>query len=148
MKTKLLLLSLCWLLGGHALRAQTTITSFAPASGTVGTSVTITGTNFSTTPANNVVKFNGVTATVTASTATSITATVPTGATSGTISVTVAGTATSATSFTVVVPPTIASFAPASGTVGTSVTITGTNFSTTPANNIVFFGATRATVTG
>ncbi|MFM8833453.1 MAG: IPT/TIG domain-containing protein, partial [Cytophagales bacterium] len=40
----------------------------------MGTSVTITGTNFSTTPANNVVKFNGVTATVTASTATSITA--------------------------------------------------------------------------
>ncbi|MFM8744033.1 MAG: IPT/TIG domain-containing protein, partial [Cytophagales bacterium] len=100
MKTKLLLLSLCWLLGGHAPRAQT-IESFAPASGAVGTSVTLTGTNFSTTPANNVVKFNGVTATVTASTATSITATVPTGATSGTISVTTmtGGMATSANFF-------------------------------------------------
>ena len=44
-------------------------------------------------------------------------------------------------------PPTITSFTPASGPVGTSVTITGTNFDTTPANNIVYFGATRATVT-
>ena len=43
--------------------------------------------------------------------------------------------------------PTIANFSPASGPVGTPVTITGTNFSTTPANNIVFFGATQATVT-
>jgi ligand-binding sensor domain-containing protein len=77
-----------------------TIASFSPASGAVGTTVTLTGTNFSTTPANNLVKFNEVTATVTASTATSITATVPTGATSGTISVTVAGnTATSANFF-------------------------------------------------
>ncbi|MFM7486515.1 MAG: FG-GAP-like repeat-containing protein, partial [Cytophagales bacterium] len=65
-----------------------------------------------------------------------------------TISVTVAGSAaTSATSFMILVPPTIASFSPASGALGTSVTITGTNFSTTPADNIVFFGATRATVT-
>ncbi|TXI68435.1 MAG: hypothetical protein E6Q41_04105, partial [Cyclobacteriaceae bacterium] len=44
-------------------------------------------------------------------------------------------------------PPTITSFTPATGAVGTTVTITGTNFSTTPANNIVYFGATKATVT-
>ncbi len=43
--------------------------------------------------------------------------------------------------------PTIVSFTPTSGPVGTSVTITGTNFSTTPGNNIVYFGATRASVT-
>ena len=43
--------------------------------------------------------------------------------------------------------PTIISFTPASGTIGTSVTIIGTNFSATPTNNIVFFGATKATVT-
>ena len=41
----------------------------------------------------------------------------------------------------------ITSFTPSSGTVGSSVTIIGTGFNTTPANNIVFFGATRATVT-
>ena len=43
-------------------------------------------------------------------------------------------------------PPTITTFAPTSGPVGTTVIITGTNFNTTPANNIVFFGATRAIV--
>jgi hypothetical protein len=42
--------------------------------------------------------------------------------------------------------PSITTFAPASGAIGTTVIITGTNFNTTLANNIVFFGATRATV--
>ncbi len=126
-----------------------TITSFTPASGTVTTSVTITGTNFNSTPVNNTVKFNGTTATVTASTSTSITTTVPVGATTGPITVTVNGqTATSGTNFTVIFPPTITSFTPASGIIGAQVKITGTNFSITPANNIVKFNGTTATITG
>lgn len=43
--------------------------------------------------------------------------------------------------------PSITSFSPTEGPVGTSVIISGANFSTTPANNTVFFGATEATVT-
>ena len=43
--------------------------------------------------------------------------------------------------------PTITSFSPTSGKPGTTVTLTSTNFSTTHGNNIVFLGATRATVT-
>ncbi|MEQ9168413.1 MAG: BspA family leucine-rich repeat surface protein [Fulvivirga sp.] len=79
-----------------------TITSFSPNSGSIGTSVIITGTNFSTTPANNVVTFNGTPAVVTASTANSITTTVPVGATTGKISVNVDGnTATSTDDFTI-----------------------------------------------
>ncbi len=58
-----------------------TISSFSPTSGNVGTSVTITGTNFSTTPANNVVYFGAAKATVTAATATSLSLTVPAGST-------------------------------------------------------------------
>ena len=46
-----------------------------------------------------------------------------------------------------VYPPTITVVNPSSATVGSTVTITGTNFNTTSANNIVFFGATQATVT-
>lgn len=42
--------------------------------------------------------------------------------------------------------PSISSFTPKSGPVGTSVTITGSNFSTTTTANIVYFGATRAIV--
>jgi gliding motility-associated-like protein len=126
--------------------ALPTITSFTPTTGVIGTTVTITGTNFSTTPANNTVKFNGTTATATASTTTNITTTVPAGASTGKITVTVGGnTATSATNFTVTAPlPTITSFTPASGPIGTTVTITGTNFSSTPANNTVKFNGTTA----
>jgi len=127
-----------------------TISSFTPTIGLIGTSVTITGTNFSNVPAENVVRFfNNRIATVTASTSTSITAVVPASTITGVISVTTnCLTGTSATNFTVGIPPkpTITSFTPASGSVGTTVTITGTNFSTTPANNIVYFGATQASV--
>jgi photosystem II stability/assembly factor-like uncharacterized protein len=123
------------------------IESFSPTSGPLGTFVTIKGTNFSSIPANNIVKFNGVTATVTASTSTSITAIVPATST-GRIQVTANGlTAVSSADFASQSQPTISSFLPVSGPIGTSVTIMGTNFNTTAANNIVIFGATRADVT-
>src|SRR5207245_2696895 len=78
-----------------------TITSFTPTSGPVGTPVTITGTNFTGASA---VRFNGTSANFTATSSTSISATVPSGATTGPLSVTTpGGTATSASSFTVAV---------------------------------------------
>lgn len=40
--------------------------------------------------------------------------------------------------------PTISSFTPASGAIGTPVVISGANFSTTAADNIVYFGAVKA----
>jgi surface protein len=68
----------------------------------VGTEITITGTNFSTTVASNTVKIGTATATVTAATATQLKATVPTGATTAKVTVTVDGkTATSTKDFTV-----------------------------------------------
>ena len=107
------------------------IASFAPTSGVVGTSVVITGTNFTGATA---VAFNGKAATFAVNSATQITATVANGTTSGKISVTTAGgTATSANAFTVVVPPTITSFTPTTGPVGTGVVVTGTNFTGTTA---------------
>ena len=42
--------------------------------------------------------------------------------------------------------PVIFSFAPTSGPVGTTVTISGNNFDSIPANDIVFFGAVKAQV--
>ncbi len=64
-----------------------TITSFTPLSAKPGDAVTITGTDFNTTLANNIVFFGATKATLTAATATSITATVPTGATYAPITV-------------------------------------------------------------
>src|SRR5882672_4869208 len=115
--------------GGDTAGASTspTITSFAPTSGSVGTSVTI----------------NGTSASFTVSSATAIQATVPAGATTGTLSVTTpGGTATSSSAFTVGSGPTIASFAPTSGSVGTAVTISGTNF--TGATTVAFNGASAS----
>lgn len=125
---------------------QTTVTGFSPASGPVGTSVTISGTNFSATPSENTVKFNGVTATVTNASATELTVTVPETATSGKITVTVNGKATTSSTDFVVLQTTVTGFSPESGTHGATVTITGTNFSTTLADNIVKFNGVVATV--
>jgi hypothetical protein len=75
------LLCLCAvLLIPRFLFAQPTITSFAPLTGSVGTTVTINGTNFSTTPSSNIVRFGTVTAPVTSATSTSLTVLSPTGA--------------------------------------------------------------------
>ncbi|MES2775048.1 MAG: FG-GAP-like repeat-containing protein, partial [Bacteroidota bacterium] len=41
----------------------------------------------------------------------------------------------------------VASFSPQSGPIGTTVVLTGTGFNTTAAQNVVFFGATKALVT-
>jgi hypothetical protein len=107
--------------------ATPTITNFTPAIGGVGTTVTINGTNFT---AASAVRFNGVAASsFTVNSATRISAVVPAGATTGKITVTnSAGTATSAEDFTVAPVPVITDFSPAFGKVGTTVTITGSEF--------------------
>jgi hypothetical protein len=71
--------------------AQPTIISFAPASGPVGTEVTITGTNFSSTPANNIVYFGAVKSPVTSATTTTLKVNVPVGTTYQPITVTTNG---------------------------------------------------------
>lgn len=121
------------------------ISSFTPTSGIPATKVTITGTAFIDVTG---VSFGGVAANsfITVS-PTTITAIVHTGA-SGAVTVSTKYGSASLNGFTFVQPPVpkVVSFAPLSGPVGTTVTINGTDFAPTPANNIVFFGAVRATV--
>jgi DNA/RNA endonuclease G (NUC1) len=75
------------------------LTSFSPGSGAVGSSVVLTGSALTGTSS---VSFHGTSAAFTVNSNTQITATVPTGATSGTISVIApGGQATSSSSFTV-----------------------------------------------
>jgi hypothetical protein len=120
-----------------------TITSISPEQAEVGGAVTITGTNLAETFE---VKFNGITAVITSKSATSVVATVPAATTTGKITLkTPAGEATSPGDFTLVIPPAaIASFSPATGEVGTAVTITGTNLADVTA---VDFNGTAATIT-
>ena len=69
--------------------SQPVITSFSPTSAIIGATITISGKNFSTTPANNIVRFGNVTGSVVSATATSLSVTVPTGASYGQLTVSV-----------------------------------------------------------
>ncbi|WP_035561727.1 IPT/TIG domain-containing protein [Hymenobacter sp. IS2118] len=131
-----------------------TITSFTPDSGPVGTSVTVTGTNF-TGATGATLNGTAVTNFVVVS-ATLITFDVPAAATSGTIVVTTAGgTATSPTAFTVtapVTPPAITALAPNAQVAGgpdVVLTITGTGFTPTSTVNFnsVSYTQTSSTAT-
>ncbi len=115
-----------------------TIASFTPGSGPVGTTISVTGTNFAGASA---LTLNGVAVPDFAiANAATLTFVVPAGATSGLLAVTTpGGTATSASAFTVTVPaaaPTIASFTPTTGGPGTMVTISGTNLTGATAVSI------------
>src|ERR1700720_2510471 len=72
-----------------SLFAQPVLTSFAPASGPIGTAVVITGSNFSPTPSANIVYFGAARATVLSASTTSLNVSVPAGATYQPITVTV-----------------------------------------------------------
>lgn len=104
------------------------IGSFTPKTGTTGTQVTITGINLTGATA---VSFGGVAASsFTPVSATTVTAVVAGGATGNVSVVTPNGTASLGT-FTYGAPPVpvITGFSPASGTYGTTITITGSNLS-------------------
>src|SRR5882762_8160053 len=117
------------------------IFGFSPSQGSIGQTVVIQGQNFNATPSANTLQFNGTAATVTAATANSLTTTVPTGATTGLISVTVGTAATNSSSnFTVLAVPVITSVTPtqvlSTPTVSFQVNgsnLTGATFSFVPA---------------
>jgi hypothetical protein len=119
------------------------ITNVNPTIGSPGTSVVITGSNFTGATA---VSFGGVAAAAfTVNSATSITATVGTGAGGAVMVTTPLGTYTFG--HFVFGVPTLTGVSPLSGAIGSSVVLTGTGFGANPADNIVYFGGVRATVT-
>ena len=112
------------------------VKSFTPTSGIVGTTVVITGVSLAQTTK---VTIGGKAASFTVNSDTQVTATVPPGAKTGakiTIT-TLGGIASSPLAFSVV--PSITSFSPTSGPVGTAVTINGNSF--TKATQVTFGGA-------
>jgi len=116
-----------------------TIASFSPTSGHAGDPVTIAGSGFTGASA---VSFNGVAATFTVDSGTQISAVVPSGATSGPISVTApGGVATSDSSFTVLEDP-VVDTPPNAEAVGSPVIITGAHF--TGATSVTFSGVDAA----
>ncbi|MCP3170229.1 IPT/TIG domain-containing protein, partial [Myxococcus qinghaiensis] len=143
--------------GGNTLEVRRVTASdlaiydFAPKSGPVGTQVTITGSGFNTTPANNTVKLNGLDVIVNAANSQRLVVTLPTGAATGKLSVTTAGQTEVSREDLVIadlpLAPSISGFSPQSGQGGAQLTISGTGFSLDPINNRVFVGDIQAHVT-
>jgi hypothetical protein len=154
------------------------VASLTPASGAIGSAVTIAGTGFGATQGASTISF-GNTAAVTASkraakakpaqaiaggtdagqatsySDTSITINVPAGAVTGNVIVTTAAGASNGSMFTVdggVNPPpppppgspNIASFAPSTGAVGSTVVLTGTGFGALQGSTTLTVGAVAA----
>ncbi|MBI5858323.1 MAG: VCBS repeat-containing protein [Sphingobacteriales bacterium] len=125
-----------------------TVSSFTPTSGSTGTYVLIRGNHFTGVTS---VKCGGTPASTYAIVSdTVITAIVASGS-SGPVTVSNNFGGFSLPYFTYFAPPSspapiITGFTPVSGLIGTNVTITGAGFGAAPSNNIVYFGATRASI--
>lgn len=110
-----------------------------PASSLVNKPVEIGGFGFATPPSSNQVSFNGTPATVVSGTSSSLIVTVPTGATTGPVTVTNAiGTATSPQAFKVLVPPIITGVSPTAVPQGVSSRVTIQGFHLSSATGVTF----------
>ena len=112
-------------------------------SGQAGSTITIYGTDFCSTPT---VTFNGVSATVDSSNSDQIVVTVPSNVTTGQVVVTCGSNQITIGTFTVAsAAPSISGFTPSVGAAGTAVTINGSNFQSVAANDSVRVGITPTT---
>jgi len=126
--------------------AQTpAISSVSPTAGSVGTTVTITGVYFGSTPGSSTITFNGVASVPVSWSSNQIVVQVPLGAASGPLNVVIAGTTlTAASQFWII--PSIASISTNAGPIGTAVAITGSGFGTSMATGAVTLGSSPGTV--
>ena len=110
---------------------QLAIFAFAPTHGVAGTQVVIQGQGFSDTPANNTVSFNGAVASVISASPTQLVVGVPSGATTGAITIAANGqSANSAAPFVIDdtgASPSIVQVSPAIASTGTTITVVGTH---------------------
>ena len=95
---------LCHLVG-QLRAAAPTLVSVSPESGTIGSSVVITGSNFGSSQESSTVHFNGTAAEVKSWSHTRILVTVPSGATTGEVVVIVSGVASTGKNFKIVPAP-------------------------------------------
>ncbi|MEU8702411.1 polymorphic toxin-type HINT domain-containing protein [Streptomyces sp. NPDC048680] len=127
------------------------VLSMVPVRAAAGAKVTLSGTGFSTTAANNTVALGGTAAVVTSATATRLVLTVPAGAGDGKASVSVGGSsAQSPEDFELASSgPVVSEMEPVSGAPGTQVVLSGSGFASTPEDNVVRFnGGVLAEVVG
>ena len=134
----------------EVIKFKPVITEINPISGSAGTPITITGTNFSNNSLDITVQFNGLNAEeITFSSTNQISTKVPNGATTGSVSVIISEQTAVGPVFTLnaaLPAPTITSLSTLSGLEGSSVTIIGTNFSDSSGDNEVKFNAIIASI--
>jgi RHS repeat-associated protein len=136
------------LTNGYTYLPPPTITSVSPTRGKVagGELLTISGSNF--VAGHTTITIGGIVVPTSVVSVTQLTFIAPAAA-AGQVSIAIttdAGSATLANAYTYVAPPTITSFSPASGTAGTTITISGTSFETLAANSTVTIGGVAATI--
>jgi hypothetical protein len=118
-----------------------TVKGISPSQGLIGASVTLTGTHFTGADgAKPQVAFNGTAATVDSYNDNSLQTTVPSGASTGTITVTSDMGTGSSNTFSVIVKPGINTIAPIAAKAGAAITINGSGFAGT--QTVMFNGAT------
>ncbi len=121
------------------------VSSLLPSSGPAGSVFSIIGSNFGTTQDSSIAQLNGTSMVIANWADTSIQASVPPNASSGSVVVTVAGKASNGATFTVTPSPNISGLSIYSGLVGMPVTVTGTNFGA--LQGTVSFGGVPASIT-
>jgi O-glycosyl hydrolase len=123
------------------------ISSVSPNAGVISSSTTISGSHFGATQGSSTVTFNGTAALCGSWSNTSLTCTVPSGATTGNVVVTTSVGASNGVPFTVTAPslPAITSLSPIAGPVSSSVVIAGSNFGPSQGSSTVTFNSVAAT---
>jgi formylglycine-generating enzyme required for sulfatase activity len=121
----------------------TYIAMISPNKAAIGETMTIIGLNFGETQGTSIVSFNGINANEFISwSSTIIKVKVPTGTTSGKVSVTANGVKSNEIDFTIL--PQITTINPTSGKIGDEITINGSGFGSVQWWSFVNFGNTRA----
>ena len=121
------------------------ISSLSASAGHVGQVITVTGVNFGASQGDSSITFNGIAATTSSWSDTTIVVPVPTNAATGNVIVTVAGIPSSPVSFTII---SITGLYPSAAAIGANITITGTGFGTTQGAASVNFNGTPSTPVG
>ncbi|MEV7090535.1 RHS repeat-associated core domain-containing protein [Streptomyces sp. NPDC093085] len=122
--------------------SRLSVLSLVPVRAAAGARITVSGTGFAPTPAANTVTFGGKQAEVVSASRTRLVVTVPAGAADGKVSVTTSGTTeqTPEPFALAAAGPSITKVDPATGPVGTVVTLTGAGFAASVPGNVVRFG--------
>jgi RHS repeat-associated protein len=133
-------------LTGSPVSVAPVVTSINPSSGSIGSMVAISGSNFGASQGPSTVTLGGVTAPVSSwsSSGQTIEVAVPAGAQSGPVQVVTNG-GPSNTNVLFTLAPTVTSLSPSFGPAGTTVTISGSGFGTSEGTGSVTFNGVSAT---